>query len=146
MVDSEYLAFCTRPDTMELHPTLIPKALRGQWGDLSSKVRLFAYDFHILAEPQDREYADYALFLEFDLDEDTKATVTELHLTKGRVAKVQLVPTGQVEFDVKEVKLFKAKELSIFFFSTLYVRCKMPFFFGFGFLVCSSYLLIERNS
>ncbi|BBN17070.1 endoribonuclease Dicer [Marchantia polymorpha subsp. ruderalis] len=103
-----------KADTMELHPTLIPKALRGQWGDLSSKVRLFAYDFHILAEPQDREYADYALFLEFDLDEDTKATVTELHLTKGRVAKVQLVPTGQVEFDVKELKVAQLYQERIF--------------------------------
>ncbi|KAG6546729.1 hypothetical protein Mapa_011918 [Marchantia paleacea] len=99
---------------MELHATLIPKALRGQWGDLSSKVRLFAYDFHILAEPQDREYADYALFLEVDLDEDTKATITELHLTKGRVAKVQLVPSGQVEFDVEQLKVAQLYQERIF--------------------------------
>ncbi|KAL3680222.1 hypothetical protein R1sor_023178 [Riccia sorocarpa] len=102
--------------SMELHPTLIPKALGGNWAAASSEVPLRAYSFHITAEPRDREYAHYALFLEEVLADCVTSLATELYLKKGRLAKVQLVPSGHVIFSgnqLKDAQLFQERILSI---------------------------------
>lgn len=89
---------------MELHSTLVPDGFRGGWADASAQVSLFAFSLHIVAEPKDREYAEFALFLEAELDDHVKNSVTELYLTKGRRVKIRLVSHGRVEFDVDHVR------------------------------------------
>ncbi|CAM6106501.1 unnamed protein product [Calypogeia fissa] len=89
---------------MELRSSLVPEAFRGTWASASAKVSLFALAIHVVAEPKDREYAPFALFLEADLGDNTKRTVTELYLTKGRTVRIQLVSHGQVEFEIDQLR------------------------------------------
>ncbi|CAM6115089.1 unnamed protein product [Calypogeia fissa] len=88
----------------ELHSSLVPEAFRGTWASASAKVSLFALAIHVVAEPKDREYAPFALFLEADLGDNTKRTVTELDLKKRRTVRIQLVSHGQVEFEIDQLR------------------------------------------
>lgn len=85
--------------SMELYEMLVPVALQGGWNECAKSVYLHAYKVKFNPVPPDREYIQFALFLESSLPKEAETMKVELHLAHGRIVKTELLPSGSLEFD-----------------------------------------------
>ncbi|GLJ43003.1 hypothetical protein SUGI_0892520 [Cryptomeria japonica] len=84
---------------MELYEMLVPVALKGGLNECTKPVCLNAYLLKFNPIPPDREYTQFALFIESTLPMQAATMKIELHLAHGRIVNTELIPCRSLEFD-----------------------------------------------
>ncbi|KAH9296951.1 hypothetical protein KI387_028633, partial [Taxus chinensis] len=84
---------------LELYEMFVPFALKGGWNGHTKPVTLSAYLLKFNPIPPDREYTQFALFLESSLPREAATMKIELHLARGRIVNTELIPSSSLEFD-----------------------------------------------
>lgn len=90
--------------SMELYEMRVPVALQGGWNKCTKSVYLHAYIVDFNPVPPDREYTQFALFLESSLPNEAERMNVELHLAHGRIVKTELLPSRSLEFDPSQLR------------------------------------------
>ncbi|KAK9098409.1 hypothetical protein Syun_025454 [Stephania yunnanensis] len=88
---------------VELHAMLIPAALRIPWTDTENPVFLHSYFIQLVPIPADRQYQQFGLFVKGPLPGGAGTMELDLHLSRGRIVRSNLIPLGVTEFDAEEI-------------------------------------------
>lgn len=89
----------------ELHQMLVPAALRVPWTEVENICSFSCYYVNINPIPADRSYKKFCLFVKEPLPVEAGNLSLDLCLDRGRMAKIQLIPSEGSRFDKNEVKL-----------------------------------------
>lgn len=87
---------------------MIPSGLSGASVANGFPARLHVYRICLAPEPFDREYAEFALFLEAALDNELASVEVRLNLSGGRAVTAKLIPAGQMDLDQCQVRVLSA--------------------------------------
>lgn len=82
---------------------LVPAALKEPWTDLENFVCLYSYFVKFSPRPEDRLYKTFGLFVKASLPRDAMKMALDLFLARGRLVKMELIPSGVMKFAKDEV-------------------------------------------
>ncbi|XP_073010330.1 endoribonuclease Dicer homolog 4-like isoform X2 [Typha latifolia] len=85
-----------------IHEKLVPSALRVPWTEDENPIQLYFYYLRFVANPDDRMYRLFGLFLKVRLPKEAEEMEVDLHLSHGRFVKAGIVPSGSITFDRHE--------------------------------------------